>query len=183
MQDDNKKIIYKIKLSEKEQKNLYCIVFVAFLLLLLFGDQIALHFIKQSPNPNNRVFGSDEITSDSVFKESSIKTISLEETLIKIKSKENFYLLSTRDTCYPCFEYMPNIKETIVNNNLNIYLLNRGEVNSENPSYSEFKELDIRIANHFQYTPYLLYFENGELKKELIGLKNNEELKEFINKI
>ena len=90
MEADNKKIIYKIKLSEKEQKVLYCFVFVAFLLLLLFGDEIALHFIKQSPNPNNRVFGSDEIISDSVFKESSINTISLDEALVKVKAKENF---------------------------------------------------------------------------------------------
>ena len=183
MQDDNKKIIYKIKLSEKEQKVLYCIIFIAFLLLLLFGDKIALHFIKQNPNPNNRVFGSEEIISDSVFKESSIETISLDEALVKVKSKENFYLLSTRDTCYPCLEYMPNISETILNNGLNIYLLNRSTITSDSPSYTEFKKLDTRIANHFQYTPYLLYFENGELKKELIGLKNNAELKEFINKI
>ena len=183
MQDDNKKAIYKIKLSEKEQKVLYCTIFVIFLLLLMFGDKIALHFIKQSPNPNNRVFGSDEIITDSVFKESNIETISLETTLEKIRNNEKFYLLSTRDICYPCLQYMPNISDILVKNNLNIYILNRGEVDKDSSYYREFEELDKRISEHFQYTPYLLYFENGELKKELVGLKNDDELKEFINKI
>lgn len=183
MQDDNKKSIYKIKLSEKEQKVLYCTIFVIFLLLLAFGDKIALHFIKQSPNPNNRVFGSDEILTDSVFKESNIETISLEIALKKIKNNEKFYLLSTRDICYPCLQYMPSISEAIVKNNLNIYILNRGEIDKDSSYYWKFVGLDKRISEHFQYTPYLLYFERGELKKELVGLKNDDELKEFINKI
>ena len=49
-----------LNLSEKQKEVAYCILFLGVLLLLAFGDQIALHFIREDPNDNNSVFGENE---------------------------------------------------------------------------------------------------------------------------
>ena len=48
-----------------------------------------------------------------------------------------------------------------------------------------FTNLDENIKNHFVYTPYLMYFEEGTLKGEVIGDNIKNELKTFLenNKI
>ena len=49
----------------------------------------------------------------------------------------------------------------------------------------DFTNLDENIKNHFVYTPYLMYFEEGTLKGEVIGDNIKNELKTFLenNKI
>ena len=48
-----------LNLSEKQKEVAYCILFLGVLLLLAFGDKIALHFIEEDPNENNAVFGEN----------------------------------------------------------------------------------------------------------------------------
>ena len=52
----------------------------------------------------------------------------------------------------------------------------------DNDNFKTLATKDERLKNNLQYTPYLMMFENGVLKDELVGSQPKETVTEFIYK-
>ena len=105
-----------------------------------------------------------------------------QEILTKIEQKESFLLLSTRDNCYTCKTYLPLLKDIFTTNGIQGYYLNRSLYDMDNDNFKTLATKDERLKNNLQYTPYLMMFENGVLKDELVGSQPKETVTEFIYK-
>lgn len=163
-------------MEERKKQLIHCTLFVLVLLFLAFGDQIALRYIKSKPNPNNKVFGNvekEEFTID------FLTSISVEEILDKIEKKENFLLLSSQDNCIICDEYYKNLSNSLIEEEKG-YFLNIETIDWKEENVKKFQEMNTNIKDHIKYTPYLMYFENGNLKSELVGKKERQEIENFI---
>lgn len=172
------KLKKEIELDEKQKQIIYCVILVFVLLLLFFGDQIALRFISKNPNPNNQVFGSGEKNNN--YQIEFLTELTVEELIKKIKNKEDFIVLSSRDSCETCKKYLPDLKEILKTNQIKGYFVNRDLYKKE--EHKELEELDSKIASHFDYTPYLMWFHKGNLLDEIIGKEKKENLELFFNK-
>ena len=165
-------------INDKKRDFIYCVCIVLALLILAFGDQIVLHFIKQVPNNNIKVFENEENQIEKTF----LKELTVEEILTKIEQKESFLLLSIRDNCYTCKTYLPSLKDIFTTNGIQGYYLNRSLYDMDNDNFKTLATKDERLKNNLQYTPYLMMFENGVLKDELVGSQPKETVTEFIYK-
>ena len=163
--------------EERKKQLIHCTLFVMVLLFLAFGDQIALRYIKSKPNPNNTVFGNAEKKE---FTIDFLTPISMEEILEKVEKKENFLLLSSQDNCKICDEYYQNLNDFLKEENKTGYFLNIENINWKEENTKKFQELNPNIKDHIKYTPYIMYFENGNLKSELVGKKEKQEIENFI---
>ena len=169
----------KIILSEKGRDALYCVLFLLVLLFLAFGDQIAMRFLKKQPNPNTSISRSEHSTCLDYF---PFVEVSLKEVLEKIEAQESFLLLSTRENCYTCKKYVPLLKTELTKYNISIYYINRSFYDSTNEDYLEFVAIHEDLQQNMQYTPYVMYFENGNLQDELVGSQEANEIYEFLER-
>jgi len=176
------KLKEKINIDEKKKEILYCICIVFVLILLAFGDQIAMHFISHRPNPNNKVFGEEGEVSASDYNVDFLEEISIPEILEKINQQESFLLLSSRDECYTCKKYLPLLKMQFTNFDVQAFFMNRSKYDRDNTYYVEFMKLDTQLEKNLQYTPYLMYFKDGALQDQLVGSKNEEVIVDFIQR-
>ena len=166
-----------LNLSEKQKEVAYCILFLGVLLLLAFGDQIALHFIEEDPNKNNSVFGEN---GDLNYRIDFLEELSLDQVLEKIESGENFLLLSSRYRCETCDLFLPIIKEVKEMYDLPLYYINRDTIDTGSGSYQNWINMDSRLKEHLPYTPYIMYYKEGSLKEEIVGRVPKSELEDFI---
>ncbi len=169
-----------INLNERQKEIAYCILFIGVLLLLAFGDQIALHFIRQAPNENNSVFGENPKEK---YQIDFLEELTINQVREKIERKDSFLLLSSRNFCETCERYLPNLKEMMELYDLKIYYIDREIIDEKSKDYEYLKQMDERLQKHLGYTPYLMYFKNGLLDQELVGKKEKNELEEFIKKL
>lgn len=180
MKLDKEKIKEFTTLDDKKRQVIYCICVVVGLVVLAFGDRIVLHFIEQVPNNNNRVFGeSSEITAGD-YKIDFLEELSVRDILNKIQSQESFTLLSSRDSCHTCVQYIPLLKEVFDKYEVDAYYMNRSLYDRDNEEYVALLNQDERLKKNLQYTPYIMVFKNGKLVDELVGSKNKEEVEEFV---
>lgn len=170
-----------INLDEKKKEKIYCVCIVLVLLLLLFGDRIAMHFISHQPNPNNTAWGGEVISAED-YKIDFLSELKIPEILEKIKSRETFLLLSSRDSCHTCKTYIPLLKKKFDKYEIEAFYLNRSLYDRDNSYYVDFMNLDERLEKNLQYTPYLMYFKDGVLIDELVGSKKDNIVEEFIKK-
>lgn len=181
VKEETEKLKEIINLDEKKKEVIYCIFIVLVLLLLTFGDRIATHFISHQPNPNNTSFGGDVISADD-YKIDFLTELKIPEILSKIENKETFLLLSSRESCHTCKKYIPLLKKMFDKYDIEAFYLNRTLYDRDNTDYAEFMNIDTRLQRNLQYTPYLMYFENGVLKDELVGSKKQVEVSNFIER-
>ncbi len=166
-------------LTERQKEIAYCILFSIVLLLLLFGDKIALHFIKEEPNQNNTVFGENEKTKYHI---DFLEELTIEEVLKKLESQESFLLLSSRNACETCDLYLPTIKSVKEEYKMHIYYIDRESMDENTLEYNLWKNISPVLTTHLQYTPYLMYYKEGQLEDELVGRKQKNELEDFVIK-
>lgn len=168
----------KLKKEFIQDKNIkYACLFTIILIMVFLGDIIAINFIKWKENPHDIEFQTGDKKDYNRYQIPNITELNAEQIEQKITTKESFYLLLVRESCYTCNEYVPLLSEVFKDNNItNIYYLNRGKYTENNET---FKYLNKKYKN-MKYTPYLMYFKNGNLIKELIGKKNNEELEKWL---
>ncbi len=172
--------IDKIPLDEKQKQTIYCVLIVLVLILLAFGDKIALHFISKNPNPNNTVFKLGEKKDYNI---EFLKQITAQEILKKINNLETFWVLSSRDSCETCKLFLPDIEEVMKKENKTGYFINLDLREEEKDYYELLEEQEENIKSHIQYTPYIMYFENGMLKEEIVGKVEKKSLEEFFKKM
>lgn len=100
------------------------------------------------------------------------KLLVKETSIIKqINNKENFVILVTKENCTNCKDYEKELK------NLNVEYSTLKKDTSE--SYT--KVLDkLSINENDIIPPTIIYVEEGILKSTLVDIKNNNEIKEFI---
>ncbi len=170
------------RLDEKRKQTIYCICVVLALVLLFLGDRIVLRFIDQIPNNNNRVFGENGEISASDYNIDFLEELNITEILDKINRQESFTLLSSRDSCHTCEKYIPMLKELFTKYEIDAYYMNRSLYDRDNNEYVQFMNVDEKLKEHLQYTPYLMVFKNGKLVDELVGSKPKEEVENFIAK-
>lgn len=172
----------KIDDNQKQNEFWYCTFIVVVIIFIAMGDQIALHFIKSNPNPNDRVFGG---ASKEEYKIDFLTELSLEQVMDKINNKESFLLLSSKNDCVVCERLLPDLKKEYEQSQISFYYFNKDLYDNSMTIVQDFIALDENIKNHFAYTPYLMYFEEGTLKSEIIGDNIKNELKTFLenNKI
>lgn len=182
IKEETTKLKEKISLDEKKKQNIYCIFMVLVLILLAFGDQIMLKFIDHQPNPNNTIFGENKEVAASDYKIEYFTELSISEVFEKLRNKEKFVLLSSRDSCHTCKTYIPILKEQFAINNIKGYYLNRSLYDRDNQDYIELLKVDQRMEKNLQYTPYIMYFKDGKLIDDLVGSKSKEEVNNFIIK-
>lgn len=175
------KKIEKITLDEKQKEIAYCILIVVVLIFLAFGDRIALRFISKNPNPNNTVFGSGEKNKD--YKIEFLEELTVWQVLEKINNKETFLLLSSRDSCETCKNLLPDLESVLKEREKNGYYINKDLSEKELTEYQILESLDERLKSHLQYTPYLMYFEEGLLKEEIVGKVEKHTLEDFVKKM
>ena len=165
--------------GERQRDVIYCAFFLIVLLFLAFGDQIMLHFITKQPNPNPSISRGDEKASSiPVFMEE----LDISEILYKLNQQETFLLLSTRDNCYTCKNYIPLLEEEFAKYDITAYYMNRSLYDLNNDQFAMFTKMNENLEKNLQYTPYIMYFKEGELQDELIGSKESIEIYEFIRK-
>jgi len=174
------KKIEKITLDEKQKETAYCILIVMVLLFLACGDQIALHFFSKKPNPNNTVFKSGEKNYD--YKIDFLEKLTAIELLEKINNKENIFVLSSRDSCETCKRFLPDLQSVLEEHQIKGYFLNLDLRDQEMMEYQILESLEERLSSHIQYTPYIMYFEEGKLKEDIVGKVAKNTLEEFIEK-
>ena len=180
MKLDKEKIKELTTLDDKKRQVIYCICVVVALVVLSFGDRIVLHFIQQVPNNNNRIFGeSGEITAGD-YKIDFLEELTVTDILQKIQNQESFTLLSSRDSCHTCVQYIPLLKEVFDKYEVDAYYMNRSLYDRDNEEYVTLLNQDERLKKNLQYTPYIMVFKNGKLVDELVGSKNKEEVEEFV---
>lgn len=180
MKLDKEKIKELTTLDDKKRQVIYCICVVVALVVLAFGDRIVLHFIQQVPNNNNRIFGeSGEITAGD-YKIDFLEELTVTDILQKIQNQESFTLLSSRDSCHTCVQYIPLLKEVFDKCEVDAYYMNRSLYDRDNEEYVTLLNQDERLKKNLQYTPYIMVFKNGKLVDELVGSKNKEEVEEFV---
>ena len=180
MKLDKEKIKELTTLDDKKRQVIYCICVVVALVVLAFGDRIVLHFIQQVPNNNNRIFGeSGEITAGD-YKIDFLEELTVTDILQKIQNQESFTLLSSRDSCHTCVQYIPLLKEVFDKYEVDAYYMNRSLYDRDNEEYVTLLNQDERLKKNLQYTPYIMVFKNGKLVDELVGSKNKEEVEEFV---
>ncbi len=166
-----------LNLSEKQKEIAYCILFLGVLLLLAFGDQIALHFIEKDPNKNNSVFGeNDELN----YKIDFLEELSIDQILDKLEKKETFLLLSSRYRCETCDLFLPILKEVKEMYDLPLYYINRDAIDTGSEEYQNWINKDSRLKEHLPYTPYMMYYKDGSLQEEFVGRVPKSELEDFI---
>ena len=182
MRLDKEKIKEFTTLDDKKRQIIYCICVVVGLVVLAFGDQIVLHFIHQIPNNNNRVFGqSGEITAGD-YKIDFLEELSVSDILTKLQNQESFTLLSSRDSCHTCVEYIPMLKDIFDKYQIKAYYMNRSLYDRDQEDYVKLLNVDERLEKNLQYTPYIMVFKNGKLVDELVGSKRKEEVESFVLK-
>ena len=100
------------------------------------------------------------------------KLLVKETSIIKqINNKENFVILVTKENCTNCKDYEKELK------NLNVEYSTLKKDTSE--SYT--KVLDkLSINENDIIPPTIIYVEEGILKSTLVDIKNNNEIKEFV---
>ena len=182
MKIDKEKIKEMTTLNEKKKEVIYCICIVLTLIVLALGDQIVLHFINQAPNNNNRVFGESGESLPADYKIDFLSELTVDEILKKLENKESFTLLSSRDTCHTCEEYIPILKELFTKYEVDAYYMNRSIYDRDNAEYVKLLEYDERLEENLQYTPYLMVFKEGVLVDELVGSQKKETVEEFVLK-
>ena len=101
------------------------------------------------------------------------KLLVKETSIIKqINNKENFVILVTKENCTNCKDYEKELK------NLNVEYSTLKKDTSE--SYT--KVLDkLSINENDIIPPTIIYVEEGILKSTLVDIKNNNEIKEFVD--
>ncbi len=164
-------------LNEKEKERAYCFLFVAALILLFFGDQIMMQFIKEEPNANNQFFGE---TGEKNYQIDFLEPKTLEEINELLNENQTFYILSSRSNCDMCDKFLPTVKELKETYPINIYYINREQVKEEDQSFQEFIKKNTEIQKEFDYTPYLMAFQNGKLTKSWIGKTEKQEIEAYI---
>lgn len=170
----------EIPKEEKRNEFWYCILIVAGLILLLLGDQIALRFIQKNPNSNNSIFGSSEKIGK--YQIDFLEELSLNQVIEKINHKEKFLVLSSRQSCETCKIYLPDLKETLEMYNIKAYYINKDNVTLESTEYKEFLMLHEDIKLHFSYTPFLMYFKDGNFTESIVGRVAKNKIEDFIIK-
>ena len=100
--------------------------------------------------------------------------------MTKIQNQESFTLLSSRDSCHTCVQYVPLLKEVFDKYEVDAYYMNRSLYDRDNEEYVALLNQDERLKKNLQYTPYIMVFKNGKLVDELVGSKNKEEVEEFV---
>jgi len=165
------------ELEEKKKEFIYWVLFVVVLIVLFLGDQIALRFISKNPNPNNTVFGNKEKIE---YKIDFLEELNIVQVLEKINAKENFLLLSTHDKCETCKMYLPDLKIVFNDHFIHGYYINYSFLNVDSNEYREFIMKDEDIKSKLTYTPYLMYFENGILKDDVVGRIEQKEIENFV---
>ena len=168
------------QMDDKTKEFIYCVLIVLCLILLLLGDQIALRFIKKNPNPNNSVFGNKEKELD--YNLDFLEATSLHELNQKIERGEKVVLLFTRSSCETCKIYLPDLKEVFQNYGIHGYFMNPDDMDRNSKEYEAFLSFHENISNRISYTPYLLFFENGELRGDIVGRMKKNEIEDFIIK-
>ena len=179
MKNKKERNFEKIVLSEKQREFLYCTFFVIVLLFLAFGDRIALHFITKQPNPNNAISRGDSKASGVPL---HLEELTMTEILDKISQKESFLLISTRENCYTCKSYIPMLEQEFLKYDMNAYYMNRSLYDMNQEEFVAFTKVHENLQKHLQYTPYVMYFKDGELQDELIGSKEKTEIESFIKR-
>jgi len=170
----------KFNIDEDKKQNIYCVLLVLVLILLAFGDQIALHFLEKNPNPNNSVFGESDSKNEADYQIDFLENLDIKTVLDKIDKKESFVLLSSRDSCQTCDFYLPILKEVYENYQIKGYYLNRGLYETDSLEYLTLQSKSDLLKEHLVYTPYLMFFSKGELKDELVGRKEKKDVEDFI---
>ena len=182
MKLDKEKLKEFTTMDDRKRQVIYCICVVVALVVLAFGDRIVLHFIEQVPNNNNRVFGeSDEFTAGD-YKIDFLEELTVKDILQKIQNQESFTLLSSRDSCHTCVQYIPLLKNVFDKYEVDVYYMNRSLYDRDNEEYVFVLNQDERLKKNLQYTPYIMVFKNGLLVDELVGSKNKEEVEDFVLK-
>ncbi len=176
MMQKNKKEINNLE-DKKRNEILYCIFIVIVIVFIAMGDQIALHFFKSNPNPNNKVFGGAEKENYTI---SFLQELSLDEVLEKVNQKENFLLLSSKSDCVVCEKMLPVLEEDYDKRKVDIYYFNKDLYDNSMESLKKFQEVDEKINVKIIYTPYLMYFENGLLKDDMVGETNKDKIEDFL---
>lgn len=168
----------KTKINVMKDKDVkYAFLFSIILIIVFLGDVIAINFIKQKANPHDIEFHTGDTVDYNRYQIPYFNEISIEELETKLTNNETFYLLLVRESCYTCVDYIQLLNETFESNNItNIYYLNRGKYTEENET---FKHLNKKYKN-MKYTPYIMYFKEGLLNKELIGSKKRNEIEEWL---
>ena len=162
----------------QDEKLKYAVVFVVILVFAFCGDWIALHFIKPMVNPHDIEFHTGNVVDYDRYQIDGFNEIHVDELDMLINNHETFYLLLSRESCYTCDIYIPTVREVFQKKGItNVYFLNRGKYNRDNELFNEI----IHKYPNMQYTPYLMYFKDGIMMKELIGKKESNELIDWIN--
>lgn len=166
-------------LGENHQRNefLYCTFIVIVIIFIAMGDQIALHFFKNNPNPNDKVFGG---SSKEAYSISFLPELSLNEVLEKIDKKESFLLLSSKSDCVVCEKMLPTLEEIYDKRKVEIYYFNKDLYDNSTETLKKFREVDEKISAKIIYTPYLMYFDNGILKDDMVGETNRNKIEDFL---
>lgn len=178
---EKEKLKDMINLDEKKKETMYCVCIVIVLLLLAFGDRIAMHFISHQPNPNNTAWGGEVISAED-YKIDFLSELKIPDIIERIEEKETFLLLSSRDSCHTCKTYIPLLKKKFDKYGIEAFYLNRSLYDRDNTYYVDFMKKDSRLEKNLQYTPYLMYFKEGKLIDELVGSKKEIEVEEFIKR-
>ena len=103
----------------------------------------------------------------------NIVNISLSEFEQKVLKKEKVNLLISKSTCSFCIEFEPVLNKVLDEQGKKVYRLN---------IYTMSKDEIDRFRGYYAFTktPTIITIEDGILKSELVGSKNEETLKEWV---
>lgn len=113
------------------------------------------------------------------FINSNSKLIKLNynELIEKVENKDSFILCVSATECIHCKEYKPKLKKLADRYNIEIYYINRDELNDE--EYKEFK-------SKFSFdggTPITIFFKEGEEKTTATRIEGNVKIEKIEEKL
>ncbi|MCI8575492.1 MAG: thioredoxin family protein [Bacilli bacterium] len=191
-------------MPEKSIQVISCALAVVVMILLMSGDMIMSKILRVNPNqdypydtnhsanekednvPSNKEDESSsvDITIDTDYDVSFMKSTNLMELQKLIQTGETIYVFSGRSTCPPCRRFVPILKKVVKEYQLeNVYYLNQSLISETTEGYDTFIAYSTQLQEKFGTTPYFMVFKNQKYQTGQIGMLKEETLENYLREL
>lgn len=107
---------------------------------------------------------------------SHLKTINSQQFEEHIKSEDHIWVYIGRPTCPMCEEFLPVLTHVLKEQDQQMYYYNTDEAKEENGQ----KMMNILNRLEVDAVPTMIYFEQGKMKKKIVGYQDEDSLAKLL---